>query len=552
MDDRLLPPALMRRAPFALFALLTALGVARIVSTYRGIAQTSDEAPNIACGMQWLDRGEYTYGPFHPPLARIAMAIGPYLYGARSQGTPERWGEGNAVLNSAKRPMKALAMARLGILPFFILACSVVWFWARRLLGDWGALAPLFLFTNLPPVLGHAGVATSDMAVASGVSGAVFAWVVWLERPDLRRSVLLGLACAAALLAKFSSVLLVPLCFVVLAALSYRRMAAQRRARMALVAALVAFVAVWSAYRFSWGHMKEHVAEDAAAQGGIWRKVPPGLLHALETAPLPAPEILDGMWQVQNHVEGGHAAYLMGRNSDRGWWYFFPVALGVKTPLGFLLLAAAGVFALLKERWRKFDWRWWAPPVAAAVILAACIPSTLNIGVRYVMPLYPMLAIVAGAGAVFLLKRRSAAWKIVAAGLMLWTAVSSAAAHPDYLAYFNELAGSRPERILVDSDLDWGQDMRLLARELKQRNVKSLYMRCLYTGDDRLLDLPAWEALEPYRPVKGWVAVSFTMLKTYGWVAAREQGRTDNAFAWLERYQPVTRVGKSILLYYIP
>jgi hypothetical protein len=334
--------------------------------------------------------------------------------------------------------------------------------------------------------------------------------------------------------------------------LSYQRIAAQRRARMLLVAALVAFVAVWSAYRFSWGHMKEHVSADAAAQGGIWRKIPPGMLHALETAPLPAPEILDGMWQVHNHVDAGHAAYLLGRNSDRGWWYFFPVALAVKTPLGFLLLAAAGVFALFKERRRKFDWRWWAPPVAAAVILAACIPSTLNIGVRYVLPLYPMLAIVAGIGAVYLLGRRSAPWKVVALGLMLWTAVSSAAAHPDYLAYFNELAGNRPERILVDSDLDWGQDMRLLARELKQRNVQSLYMRCLYTGDDRLLDLPAWEGLDPYRPVKGWVAVSFTMLKTYGWVAAREQGRADNAFAWLDMYQPVTRVGKSILLYYIP
>ena len=151
-----------------IFLLLTAAGVARIAATYRTVAQTSDETPNIACGMQYLDLGRYTYGAFHPPLARIAVAMGPYLYGARSQQLADRWQEGNAVLNSAKRYGKALTLARVGILPFFVLGCTCVWLWGRRLLGEWGALAPVFLFTNIPPVLAHAGVATADMAVGAG------------------------------------------------------------------------------------------------------------------------------------------------------------------------------------------------------------------------------------------------------------------------------------------------------------------------------------------------------------------------------------------------
>src|SRR5258708_15672237 len=109
-----------RRAPFLVFVLLTAIGVARIASTYRVIAQTSDETPNIACGMQYLDLGRYDYGAFHPPLARLAMAIGPYLYGARSQKLPDRWHEGNAVLYSAPRYSRTLTMARLRILPLFL------------------------------------------------------------------------------------------------------------------------------------------------------------------------------------------------------------------------------------------------------------------------------------------------------------------------------------------------------------------------------------------------------------------------------------------------
>jgi hypothetical protein len=567
MDRRPLPPALKRHAPLALFLLLTAIGVARIAATYRPISQTSDEAPNIACGMQWLDLGLYDYGPFHPPLARIAMALGPYLYGARAQKLPDRWKEGNAVLASAPRYNKALALARMGILPFFALACLCVWLWSRGLVGEWGALAAVFLFTNLPPVLAHAGLATSDMAVSAGVSAAVLCLTRWLERPDWRRSVLLGCAFAAAFLSKFSSVVLVPACLVGIAAAWFwsaraglpaclrgngRPGGLPHRARRFAVALLVAGLLVWSAYRFSWGHMTEHVADDAAGQSGIWSHIPSAWLHALERAPLPAPQILDGLWQVHNHVDAGHAAYLLGRNSYRGWWYFFPVALAVKTPLGFLLLAAIGKLALFRERLRPFDWRWWAPLIGAAAILLVCLPATLNIGVRYMLPLYPLLAVLAGSGAVWLFRRRALWGRGLAAILMLWTAVSSVAAHPDYLAYFNEAAGSRPERILVDSDLDWGQDMNLLVKELRQRRVDFFHMAVLYTGDDTRLDLPAWEALEPFQPVTGWVAVSFTKFKTYGWVAAREKGRTENAFAWLDRYEPVARVGRSILLYDIP
>src|SRR5205814_1872641 len=85
---------------FWIFVLLVATGLLRIVLTYRSVAQTVDETPNIACGMQWIDQGRYDLGPFHPPLARIAMAVGPYLYGLRSQGNSDRLKEGNPVLYS--------------------------------------------------------------------------------------------------------------------------------------------------------------------------------------------------------------------------------------------------------------------------------------------------------------------------------------------------------------------------------------------------------------------------------------------------------------------
>jgi Dolichyl-phosphate-mannose-protein mannosyltransferase len=544
VDHRLLPS----RLPLILFLLFTAIGAGRIVSTYRSISQTSDECSNLACGMEWLDRGSYELGPFHPPLARIAMSVGPYLDGARSQGLTDRWKEGNAVLRSARRYARTLTLARIGILPFFVLASTCVWLWSRRLLGDWGGVVAVFLFTNTPPVLAHAGVATSDMAIGAGICAAAYAFVRWVDEPDLRRSLLLGAALAVAFLSKFSSVVLLPACVIVI--LLLRGAGFRPAPRQVVIALIVAALLVWAAYRFSFGRMTEHVAEDAAGQGGVWARIPSSWLHALERAPLPAPEILDGFWQVHNHVEGGQAAYLLGTNSTRGWWYFFPVALGVKTPLGLLILAAIGFFALAREKLRPFDWHAWAPAALVVVVLLVCMPSTLNIGVRYALPLYPMMAITGATGAVYLFRRRMG--RVLAAAMLLWTAASSLAAHPDYLAYFNEIASSRPERFLVDSDLDWGQDMKQLAAALKQRHVAQFHLAALYSGDYALLDLPPWDDLKPYQPVTGWVAVSFTMLKTYSWLVAQQAGRSDRGFAWLDRYQPVARVGKSILLYRIP
>jgi hypothetical protein len=536
----------MRRAPVLLAALFALIGAVRIAATWRTMSQTVDETPNVACGMQWLDQGRYDYGPFHPPLARIALALGPYLYGARSQKLPDRWQEGNAVLNSVPRPTTALTLARAGILPFFLAAAAVVWFWTRRLYGEWGGAAAVFVFSNTPLVLGHAGLATTDMAVAAGTAAGLYGLFRWLEDPTARSSALLGLALAFAFLGKFSSVLFVGAAAAAMLALSIagtRRLPA--RLRLLGITALVLFLTVWAAYRFSWGRMREPLVDDATSQGGWLARVPRPVLETISRTPLPAVEILDGLWIVHEHNLVGHAAYLLGDYRMGGWRTFFPIALAVKSPIPLLLLVLAGL-ALIGH----FDWRKWTPAVCALVMLAACLPARLNIGLRYLLPMFPLLAIVAGGAAVRLWERR---WgRPVSAALLVWLGVTAAAAHPDYLAYFNEFAAREPERVLVDSDLDWGQDVGRLCRRLKELRVPSIHLALHYSGDDSKLELPPWEGLNPYQEVKGWIAISFTRLKTYGWVVAQQQGREGNGYDWLKRYQPVERVGKSILLYYIP
>jgi 4-amino-4-deoxy-L-arabinose transferase-like glycosyltransferase len=520
---------------------LVAIGLLRITLTYRTVAQTVDETPNIACGMQWLDQGRYDLGPFHPPLARIAMAVGPYLYGLRSQGLKDRWQEGNAILHSRGRYSTALTLARVGILPFFVIACTCVWLWSRRILGEPGGLAAVFLFTNLPIVLAHSGIATTDMAVAAGVALALYGFTCWIEQPDLLRSLLLGSGVAMALLAKFSSFLVVPLCFggILAAYLLSKRSLPRPPLRMIAAAGFVAFLLLWAGYHFSVGRMREPVESGLASASPIWA--------ALSRIPLPAPEVPDGLLLVRGLNRDGHPAYLLGQFRTTGWWYFFPVALGVKTPLAVLILAGIGILAAFGFR---RDWQKAAPAVCTVLILAACLPSHLNTGLRYILCIFPVLAIVAAQGTVWLWDRGRL--RCLAGVLLLWLFGSSLHAHPDYIPYFNEIARSHPERILVDSDLDWGQDFKRLVWRLHELRVDHVYLSCLWSGDDSKIGLPAWDGLEPYHPVTGWVAVSYTNLKTIGLMQAHAAGRQDTPFTWLDRYQPVQKIGKSILLYHIP
>jgi hypothetical protein len=129
-----------------------------------------------------------------------------------------------------------------------------------------------------------------------------------------------------------------------------------------------------------------------------------------------------------------------------------------------------------------------------------------------------------------------------------WHLTSSIRAHPDYLAYFNEFAGSHPEKILIDSDLDWGQDLLRLAGVLHQKSIERVSIA--YAGSPEIdlhqFNLPPIRVIAPHQHTVGWIAISLLRLKIGG------LGFPDDSFTWLEAYKPVFLVGRSIRLYYVP
>ena len=168
--------------------------------------------------------------------------------------------------------------------------------------------------------------------------------------------------------------------------------------------------------------------------------------------------------------------------------------------------------------------------------------SRIDLGVRHILPIYPLLAI-AGGHAVTVLFQHSRYAAVVAALLVAWVVGDSVRAHPDYLAHFNEFAGSHPETILCESDLDWGQDLHRLSLRLKQRGIQEVSIAYFGTAPLEKAGLPHYEFLSPTQPSRGYIAVSLHDLNI--------DYKKNGSFAWLKAYQPIERIGKSIDLFYI-
>jgi len=336
-----------------------------------------------------------------------------------------------------------------------------------------------------------------------------------------------------------------------------------RQAGLALVAmALV----TWAGYRFSVGRI-----DDLAPEVKDWLHILPpvaqrtGLTGFLLHTTLPMPELWHGLRFLAAHDAVGHEAYLLGKNSDHGFVAFYPIALLVKTPLPFLALLLCSLPILVRRRTDL--WLAQAVALAALGILLVSLRSHVNLGIRHVFVILPLLAVAIACAA----EQSMADWRgrkravavIVVIVLLSSEAAIVIAARSKALGYFNTLAGADPATILLDSDLDWGQDLFALRREARTRNIDQL--KIAYFGTLRLCQhgLPRLQALVPGQDATGWIAISenfyrnrsfFTLLKdpcnpksTY-----EDKEIPPEPFAWLREHQPVTIAGSSIRLYHLP
>ena len=468
------------RAVPAALALLAALFLQGLIFIGES-SQTSDEAAHLAAGYSYLKTADFRLNPEHPPLIKEWAALPLLLFDLQFPWGPlwnqaEEWNIGRIFVHENRLPNDTILL--FGRLPILLLSLVLGWFlfrWGRTLFGARGALLALALYVFDPNVVAHSSLVTTDLGVTLFMFLSVYALWAWSERPSPGLLLACGLMVGGAFASKFTSFWLLPILVALLTVLFALRAplplrpwsreaggpaapAARRAAGLVFWAACVALLAF--------------------------------LVVALSYAGVGIGAFLVGLERGLRHSGVGHNAYLTGRYSEDGWWYYFLYAYLIKTPIGTLLIVAASLASLgLRRRIRLKDELFLWIPIALIVLITSL--WKVNIGLRHLLPIYPFLYLAAGrlvtppgAGVAGAGGRRQGP---LATGLVVtclaWNVVEAGRITPYHLAYFNELIGGprNGHLHLLDSNLDWGQSSKALRRYMEAENLPLIY--CAYSGN---------------------------------------------------------------------
>jgi len=488
---------------------------------------------------------------------------------------------------------------RMTVIVSIGLGALTAW-WAWQLAGRLAAIAASICFSFDPNLLGHGAVLKNDIAIA--LCWTALSVAVWRlgQRATLLRTAAVTCLCGAALTTKFTGLLAGPLLAGMLlvrvvlpqAWPAFGRNAESTWSKLAIAtalcfaAAVVSWGIVWSSYGFQFGPAPDPgerfdislvvadaarsemagrdpqyspTPQEVAAQSGdlmirlaMWADAK----HFLPEPFLAGLIYLDGLNQ-------SRPAFLMGERRTTGWWYYFPLAGLFKTPIALLVAAilAAGFLVAERLRWisplpdgRRVD-RWAACCLVLPLLLFGIVAmlSRQNVGIRHVFPMAPPIFILIGIATARAMRRWRRTTVVIAAALAAGLVIESTKAYPDYQSFFNQAAGGERGglRLLADSNLDWGQDLKGLAVWRKQHRQGRLELDYLgivdpkyYLGDDyvelqtAIMTDPQWA----WRP--GYLAVSATHLQ--GLYVPPEIARF---YEGLMRVQPVAVIGGSIYVY---
>jgi len=459
-----------------------------------------DDTIHIPSGYSYLKTHDFRLNEEHPPFIKALSAIGtehvqPELpldsegwTNAAEPGDPDDGTDtfcGDFFHRNADRFQQIIYWARLPVIFVPIVLTVVLWAFARSLFGDLAAILSVFFFLSEPNVIANSNFVQDD--ISSALALVLFAAAIraYFNKPIFVRAILLGLAIAFGLLVKHSLIVFVPVAIVLLLVHAlWRRLRHKehfcRYLGFALIILGVAYIVFLAGYAFDASFIDDDEAvfiSEWFYVTGDWSDWFQNILVHL-TIVLPK-YYLWGMDLVVNDVRNGRPAFLLGEVSQTGWWYYFPAAFVLKTTIIFLVLSVAGVcwmvWKIVRQRW--LDGLYLLVPSLG--YLGFSMMSHLNIGVRHIMPVFPFFAMMGGASVAALLnverfKRRHTL--ILVGILAVWIIVIDAAIFPNYTTYFSPIAGgpSNGWRVLSDSNVETGQDVKDLAAFMKARGVSQI------------------------------------------------------------------------------
>ncbi len=549
---------------------------------------TIDEFAHLPVGLYILYAGDFSLDPINPPLTRILAAVPVAARAPAFKVDPAlgHWGMGFDLMRQNPGSYHELFVsARRVVIAIGVLLGLLVLVWARQLYGDAAGLTALFLYSFSPSMLTHAHLVTLDAAGAFGFVLTLYAAWWMLDRPGFAQAAAVGTALGLATLLKLSGFVLIAVIVLLVAIRVVSSAAGFDRGGVPLKGpvpirrwvALLAVIGTVSLLVLNVGYSFQgsfaSLSEARLADGGTLAV----LRDAIPWLRLPLPlAFVNGVDMVLNVGKGHDPSYfLAGELSADGWWYYHLAAFALKTPLALLLAGCLAFVGWALGRSRGL--RDYCLFVAVIVLFAAnSLFNSLYIGVRHVLPAYPLLFIAvspwlaapierlsgcAGAaratggmratGGVERAGHASATGRqILQAGAacvaLAWVLLANLRVTPAFFESFNEIAGgpAHGHEWLVDSNLDWGQDLIRLKQVMDERGYERVNLAYFGRVHPSVygVDFVPLESAAQTGPTA--ISASFLMGRPYFWY---RQGRMrwvkSESYAWLREETPVARAG---------
>lgn len=479
---------------------------------------TVDETYYLNAGSRMFRLHDVSMAADNPPLSLLATQWPAAVWSDRAAAAVDNLGR-----QLGPGDLRLIRMARLAhVLIFGVPLVLIVMAWLTRRRGLLIGAVGGGLVACSPGLVAHSGLSTTDSPASVLTLVCLIALAAYRDKPSTRRYVALAVAMGLAMATKYSSLLLFPVVGVFMLEMGWRQNASSEKRLLASL--------------------------DHAIRRTLW--VFFLAIAVCSVAYLFKPVyVIRGITSVFIHNDAGHPAFLCGAISDDGWWYYFPAAFLFKSTAAELLLAVLALL-LLPRFARNRQGANCRDSASVAWLLCGCVfgaiamTASINIGVRHILVLYPLLILWTMDQLGSLLPGRRALVVSVCLVLVGLQAHSAYRIAPHYLAYFNPIAGgpNGGYRYLVDSNLDWGQDLPLLSRELNRLPFERVLL--CYFGTDRpeyhginCRRLP--DAAEMVPSQYDAVAISATALC----------GPYDDTFLPFLDVQPSARAGYSILIY---
>ena len=475
------------------------------------LSATADEAVHLSSGYSYWQTRDFRLEPETPPTAKLLASLPLLFLHPKIDTSGELWEKGEAAqstfgfvflyLNDADR---LLFWARIPILILAAAGAVVAYLWARDLFGPYAGVFAAGLYCFSPNLLAHGMLVTSDVPVATFTILTLYLFWKSGDQATWSRDFVTGLALGAAMTTKFSAGLL-PIILIVLSFARFPRLALKRLTFIAIGS----LVLIEAAYLFS-------------------------------ASPL---LYFRNLGAVNAYVIADYPIYLLGQLKPGGWWYYFLAAFVVKASIPTLILI---VLAAIRAVAGPVQWGEAIVLVSIGAFFIATSVVAGQIGIRYLLPVFPLTFIWVSRLVPDFLALRSG--KVILTALLAWSAFSCLRSFPNYIPYFNELAGgaSRGAEFLDDSNVDWGQGLKLAAEYVRVRRLDRVTMYSFspldnpqYYGLPRnLLPAEVRDRLIGKRPEPGVYIISAHKV-----IRMRQVDP-----AW-RMYTPVDRIGESLWVY---